>query len=83
MLHTTIKKWIGLPISCENPKSIFVGLIGGVGDLIAAAPPVAALKKKYPEAKLYFGVGGSGYGLISFDSICMCVINSNVVLNQI
>jgi ADP-heptose:LPS heptosyltransferase len=57
MLPSTLKKWIGLPITCENPKSIFVGLIGGVGDLIVAAPSVAALKRKYPEAKLTFGVG--------------------------
>jgi ADP-heptose:LPS heptosyltransferase len=57
MISSTIKKWIGLPITCENPKSIFVGLIGGVGDLIAAAPSVAALKRKYPKAKLTFGVG--------------------------
>jgi ADP-heptose:LPS heptosyltransferase len=33
-------------------------LVGGVGDLIAAAPSVAALKKKYPEATITFGVGG-------------------------
>jgi ADP-heptose:LPS heptosyltransferase len=57
MTSSTLKKWIGLPITCENPKSIFVGLIGGVGDLIAAAPSVAALKRKYPKAKLTFGVG--------------------------
>jgi ADP-heptose:LPS heptosyltransferase len=57
MISSTLKKWIGLPITCENPKSIFVGLIGGVGDLILAAPSVAALKKKYPKTKLTFGVG--------------------------
>jgi ADP-heptose:LPS heptosyltransferase len=57
MISSTLKKWIGLPITCENPKSIFVGLIGGVGDLITAAPSVAALKRKYPKAKLTFGVG--------------------------
>jgi ADP-heptose:LPS heptosyltransferase len=57
MISSTLKKWIGLPITCENPKSIFVGLIGGVGDLIVAAPSVAALKRKYPKAKLTFGVG--------------------------
>ena len=57
MISSTLKKWIGLPITCENPKSIFVGLIGGVGDLLAAAPSVAALKTRYPEAKLTFGVG--------------------------
>ena len=57
MISSTLKKWIGLPITCENPKTIFVGLIGGVGDLLAAAPSVAALKRKYPKAKLTFGVG--------------------------
>ena len=57
MISSRLKKWIGLPITCENPKSIFVGLIGGVGDLIVAAPSVAALKRKYPKAKLTFGVG--------------------------
>ena len=68
MLHTTLKKWIGLPITCENPKSIFVGLIGGVGDLITAAPSVAALKRKYPKAKLTFGVGdGIFYNTIKND----------------
>jgi len=68
MIRSTIKKWIGLPITCENPKSIFVGLIGGVGDLIAAAPSVAALKNKYPKAKLYFGVGdGIFYNTIKND----------------
>ena len=68
MLHTTLKKWIGLPVTCENPKSIFVGLIGGVGALIAAAPTVVALKKKYPEAKLHFGVGdGIFYNAIKND----------------
>ena len=57
MISSTLKKLIGLPITCENPKTIFVGLIGGVGDLLAAAPSVAALKRKYPKAKLTFGVG--------------------------
>ena len=68
MIRSTIKKWIGLPITCENPKSIFIGLIGGVGDLIAAAPSVAALKEKYPKAKIIFGVGdGIFYNTIKND----------------
>jgi hypothetical protein len=67
MISSTLKKWIGLPITCKNPKSIFVGLIGGVGDLIVAVPSVAALKK-YPEAKLHFGVGdGIFYNAIKND----------------
>ncbi|QPJ65198.1 MAG: glycosyltransferase family 9 protein [Candidatus Nitrohelix vancouverensis] len=43
----------------ENPKSIFIGLIGGVGDLVCAAPSVTALKKKFPDATIRFGVGNS------------------------
>ena len=57
MIPALIKKWLGLPHPCENPRSIFLGLIGGVGDLIAAAPSVAALRKKHPEARITFGVG--------------------------
>ncbi len=57
MIPLVLKKWLGIPYPCQNPKSIFIGLIGGVGDLVAAAPSVAALKKKYPEATITFGVG--------------------------
>jgi ADP-heptose:LPS heptosyltransferase len=42
----------------ENPGSIFIGLIGGVGDLVLAAPSVVALKEKFPSATIRFGVGG-------------------------
>ncbi len=58
MFPTTWKKWLGIPHLCKNPRSIFIGLVGGVGDLTSAAPSVAALKKKYPEARITFGVGG-------------------------
>ncbi len=47
----------GPNICPENPRSIFIGLIGGVGDLVLAAPSVVALKEKYPSAKIHFGVG--------------------------
>ena len=57
MIPVALKRWLGMPHSCENPKSIFIGLIGGVGDLVSAAPSVVALKKKYPSAKISFGVG--------------------------
>ena len=57
MVPLIFKKWLGIPHSCHNPKSIFIGLIGGVGDLISTAPSVVALKKKYPDAKISFGVG--------------------------
>ena len=57
MIPIALKKWLGIPHSCEAPSSIFIGLIGGVGDLIAAAPSVVALRKKYPDAKITFGVG--------------------------
>jgi len=58
VIPTAWKKWLGIPHPCKNPKSIFIGLVGGVGDLVSAAPSVAALKNKYPEAKINFGVGG-------------------------
>ncbi|MBT4259381.1 MAG: hypothetical protein HOD90_05650, partial [Nitrospina sp.] len=51
-----LKRWLGFPHLCANPKSIFIGLIGGVGDLVLATPSVAALKKRYPSAKINFGV---------------------------
>jgi ADP-heptose:LPS heptosyltransferase len=57
MISITLKKWLGIPHPCEAPSSIFIGLIGGVGDLISAAPSVVALKKKYPDAQITFGVG--------------------------
>lgn len=57
MIPLVLKKWVGIPHTCKNPKSIFIGLIGGVGDLILAAPSVAALKQKFPEARITFGVG--------------------------
>ena len=65
MIPIALKKWLGIPHSCKEPNSIFVGLIGGVGDLISAAPSIAALKRKYPDAKISFGVGGN----IFFDTI--------------
>lgn len=65
MIPDLVKKWVGLPHPCANPKSIFLGLIGGVGDLVSAAPSVAALKMKYPQAKITFGVGDG----IFFDTI--------------
>ena len=58
MIPPAWKKWLGISYPCKNPKSIFIGLVGGVGDLISAAPSVAALKRKYPEARITFGVGG-------------------------
>ena len=57
MIPVALKKWLGIPHLCHNPRSIFIGLIGGVGDLVSAAPSVVALKKKYPSAKISFGVG--------------------------
>ena len=59
MIPTTWRKWLGIPHSSSNPTSIYIGLIGGVGDLVLVAPSVAALKKKFPHAKICFGVGGS------------------------
>ena len=57
MIPVLLKRWLGFPHLCANPRSIFIGLIGGVGDLVLATPSVAALKKRYPSAKINFGVG--------------------------
>ena len=53
-----ILRAFGFPCIAKNPNSIYIGLIAGVGDLVLAAPCVIALKKKYPAAKICFGVGG-------------------------
>ena len=53
-----ILRALGFPCIAKNPNSIYIGLIAGVGDLVLAAPCVIALKKKYPAAKICFGVGG-------------------------
>ena len=45
----------------KNIKTIYIGLIGGLGDLVLAAPAVAALKKKYPDSKICFGIGKENY----------------------
>jgi ADP-heptose:LPS heptosyltransferase len=58
VIPTAWKKWLGISCPCKNPKSIFIGLVGGVGDLVSAAPSVVALKRKYPKARITFGVGG-------------------------
>lgn len=42
-------------------KTIYVGLIGGLGDLVLAAPAVEALKNKYPNSHLCFGIGKESY----------------------
>ena len=59
---------LGIPWSNKTPKSIYIGLIAGVGDLVLAAPSIVALKKKFPNAKLCFGVGGGVfYDIIAND----------------
>lgn len=40
-----------------DPKGIFIGLIGGVGDLVLAARSVEALRKAHPDSMICFGVG--------------------------
>ena len=59
---------LGFPYAVKNPKSIYIGLIAGIGDLVLAAPSISALKKKFPNAKLCFGVGGGiFYDIIAND----------------
>lgn len=56
-----ILRAFGFPHRAEIPKSIYVGLIAGLGDLVLAAPAVAALKSKYPNSHLCFGMGKEFY----------------------
>jgi len=46
---------LGFPCAVKNPNSIYLGLMGGVGDLVLASPTIKALKNKYPGAKLTLG----------------------------
>ena len=63
-----LRKWAELLYSKKTPKNIYIGLVGGVGDLVLASPSIIALKKKYPNAKLCFGVGsGIFYEIIAND----------------
>ena len=48
-------------LSEKKIKTIYVGLIGGLGDLVLASPAVAALKNKYPDSSLCFGIGKEPY----------------------
>ncbi|MEC7640812.1 MAG: hypothetical protein VYC17_01525 [Nitrospinota bacterium] len=40
-----------------NAQSIFLGLPGGIGDLVLLSPIVEELKRQNPTAKIIFGVG--------------------------
>ena len=41
----------------QEVKQIFLGLPGGIGDLVIITPILEELKKKNPQAKIIFGVG--------------------------
>jgi len=41
--------------SCKNPKTIYLGRLKGVGDLLLIAPSIIALKEKFPKAEITFG----------------------------
>jgi len=51
----SVLRLLGFEHKTSNPKSIYIGLIGGLGDSVLASPIIAALKKKFPQAKLYLG----------------------------
>lgn len=54
--------------TAPTPKTIYIGLMGGVGDLVVAAPTISALKKKFPEAHLTLGVQpGIYYDIVAND----------------
>jgi ADP-heptose:LPS heptosyltransferase len=45
----------------QNVKKIFMGLPGGIGDLILVSPIIKEIKKKFPESKITFGVGNAPF----------------------
>ena len=59
---------LGFPYTMKDPKSIYIGLVAGLGDLVLAAPTIAALKKKFPKANLCLGIGPEAfYDIIAND----------------
>jgi ADP-heptose:LPS heptosyltransferase len=46
---------LGFMYSCKNPKTIYLGRLKGVGDLLLIAPSIVALRKKFPKAEITFG----------------------------
>jgi len=59
---------LGFPCQIKNPKTIYIGTIGGVGDLVLASTPIIALKKKFPKAHLSLGIGKEAfYDIIAND----------------
>ena len=59
---------LGFPYTMKDPKSIYIGLLAGLGDLVLAAPTIAALKKKFPKANLCLGIGPEAfYDIIAND----------------
>ncbi len=52
---------LGFNRAVENPKSIYIGSLGGVGDLVLVSSPPAELKKKFPKAKITFGMGAEAF----------------------
>jgi ADP-heptose:LPS heptosyltransferase len=56
-LSSWLSRWFGPAPEVKNPQSIFIGMIGGVGDLVLASPSVTALHNKFPHAQICFGVG--------------------------
>jgi ADP-heptose:LPS heptosyltransferase len=54
--------------SCKNPKTIYLGRLQGVGDLILIGPTVVALREKFPQAEITFGCfKGVYYDIIAND----------------
>lgn len=45
---------LGFPHRRKNPKSIWLGRRGGMGDIVLTTPTVAALKAKHPNAKITY-----------------------------
>ena len=51
----SIFKAFGFAYTCKNPKTIYLGRLGGVGDILLISPTVIALREKFPKAEITFG----------------------------
>jgi len=55
LYNINIFKALGITAGSKTPKTIYLGRVGGVGDILLVSSSVAALKNKFPQAKITFG----------------------------
>ena len=64
-LLITALRWMLFPGRCRNPKSIIVYTVGTLGDNILMLPAVAAIRRRYLDARLTLVTNCDGCGTYS------------------